>query len=338
MNNIKLLKKYGYIIILCCLLVLTSTANASCTTTSSTGSLNNIDAKTLPVAFDGTYAGGQFVIIPSSIELATKMPESPDKILVYKLNTMNDACIRNIANKLGFPNSSLIKIEANQDSENLQIYNAVNGDAVLEVSANGYFAARYGDSPSLDSGGITLSEKECITKAQEWLKSHGLYPEEVSKIATGPILQVSTYNIETGFHSENTILTYGISFFTNIGEYQSSLPEAYVEIDTNGEIIEVDLHVQQLKELGYVDIKTAEEAFNKLENVFNNKVANSPEISGCMINFTDFSRLTITKVSIQYSKNGNYIQPIYFFQGTAYFDDGLGTTEEFRGRVDAVIR
>jgi hypothetical protein len=337
MNNIKLFKNHSFIT-LCCLLILTSIVNTSCTTTSSDGSLNNIDVKNLPIVFNGTYAGGQFVIIPTSIELTTKMPESPDKIPVYKINTMNDAYIRNIANKLGFPNSSLIKIEANQDSENLQIYNAVNGEAVLEVSSNGYFAARYGTSPSLDSKSLSFSEQEYITKAQEWLKSHNLYPEDVIRIATGPILQVSTYNIETGYHSDSTILTYGISFFINIGEYQGSLPAAYIEIDANGEIIEVDLHVQQLEELGYVNIKTAEEALNNLENVFNNKVENSPEISGCMINFTDFSSLTITEVSIQYVKSDNYIQPIYFFRGIAFFDDELGTTEEFRGRVDAVIR
>jgi hypothetical protein len=338
MKKTNTIKNYLATIVLISLLAVSTAMTSSCTTSSTNNGLDSIDAKTLPSAFAEISSDSSFAIVPDDIEIATEMPQAPDKMIVYKVIPLDDAYTRDIAFKLGFSDSSLIEINPDKNGGSGQIYNAVNGDATLEVSSNGYFAARYGDSPSLDSGGVTLSEQECITKAQEWLKSHNLYPDEVSRTATGPMLQVSTHNTETGYRSENTVLTYGVSFFTRIGDYESSLPAAYVEIDTNGEIIEVDLHMQQLKELGYVNIITAEEAFNSMQSIFDSEIRNHPENSGCMINITDFSRLSITKVSIQYSKKDNYVQPIYFFYGTAYYNDSLETTEEFRGRVDAVIR
>jgi hypothetical protein len=93
-----------------------------------------------------------------------------------------------------------------------------------------------------------------------------------------------------------------------------------------------------LEEIGYVTIIDAEKALDILTGVLTNEVENSPKISGCLINRGDFNDLVINEVSIQYTKSGNYIQPTYYFCGTAYYDDGLGTVKEFKASIDAVVR
>jgi len=304
-----------------------------------TTNMLTIDAKEIPAVFDDTYTNDSYNdIVPSSIELNTDLPESTDKLIVYKVIPTDYDYANDIALKLGFSGLYELIVESDLKDGSVQAYGAVEGDSTLTVSYNGYFSAQYKALPFDATNVSSLSKQECIDIAQEWLFTKGLYPESVTRIATGPMLQVSTFNVETGYQSENTVLTYGISFFTEIGDYEASLPTVFVEIDTNGTIIGVDLHSQQLEEIGYVTIIDAEKALDILTGVLTNEVENSPKISGCLINRGDFNDLVINEVSIQYTKSGNYIQPTYYFCGTAYYDDGLGTVKEFKASIDAVVR
>jgi hypothetical protein len=342
MNKFVNLKKHWITITIICLAIASIIAIYPLILSTTTDEYNGIpiaDAKEIPDVFDDVNPNSLYNdIVPSTIELDTVLPMAPDKLIIYKVIPVDYDYAKDIALKLGFSSLYELTEESDSNSENGQAYNAVEGDSILTVSYNGYFSAQYEDLPFDATDASVLSEEECIDIAQEWLYTKGLYPESVTRITTGTMLQVSTFNIETGYQSENTVLTYGVSFFTKIGDYEASLPTVFVEIDTDGTIIGVDLHAQQLEEIGYVTIIDAEKALDILTGVLTNEVENSPKISGCLINRGDFNDLVINEVSIQYTKSGNYIQPTYYFCGTAYYDDGLGTVKEFKASIDAVVR
>ena len=84
-------------------------------------------------------------------------------------------------------------------------------------------------------------------------------------------------------------------------------------------------------------IITPEEAIDIIERYLEGSLEKTASLR-CLANYSNFHRLTINKISIQYSKGaGDFAQPIYLIEGIAAYEGWEGT-DEFKGRVDAVIR
>jgi hypothetical protein len=346
MMKIAKTKRQWLTIFLVCLLAVSSLMVISCSSSGSdTGptieasDVSFIDASTLPKAFENVSSSGISGAPPVEVELDIDMPTFPEQVMVYKLKLMDAAYADEIAQSMGFTGTSEAStIPPDSDNLGAVAFSYTEGDAWLGISYNGVVEAIYGRYPSVSGQVNILSEQECLVTAQGWLKSHHIYPDNVTRISIGPIRQVATVDTETGVISENKITTYAVAFYANIGDYESSGPAAYIEIAENGSIIGVDRQAQRLEPYGYVNLKTPEMALDILETVLTSPLPSPPETSECLVNRRSFDHLSVTDVYLRYSKCNEFVLPIYHFRGDAISAGLPGVVKEFRGRVDAVNR
>jgi hypothetical protein len=291
--------------------------------------------ESVPYVFEGVMQAGVENAPPVEVILDTELPVVPEKVPVYQVQTVDEEYAQALASRLGFndggsrPDNVSDPYVFSRDSGSGRF----EGDAMrLEVYQDGRISM-YGPGPSIKNAPENLPSFEEATKiARDWLVSYNLYPPNVINVEKGGGLVVT--KAATG---ESIPYSTIVKFETSLGDYDVYTPGARVEIGDNGKILHVWVNIAQLKEYGFVSIKTPEAALNLLKARLASLSANPPEARETIINLRYFEQLSLTRVTLQYAYGGGYLQPIYVFEGNAYSEQDPNL-DAFRGKVDAVAR
>jgi hypothetical protein len=176
------------------------------------------------------------------------------------------------------------------------------------------------------------SYEEAVKIAGDWLTYNDLYPAHVSRVEKGGNL--TAQNSVTG---EITSYWVVVKFMTKLGDIDIYSPGALVCVGENGKIMQAEINMTQLKEYETVKLKTPEAALDILKAYLASPLADPAEARECLINLRNFERLTVTRITLQYTPGSGYLQPIYVFQGNAYSQNNPNL-DVFIGKVDAVSR
>jgi hypothetical protein len=316
----------------------TTTKASLTTTTKQTTTETTTSSISLPWVFEGVGGAG-IISEPYDIEfiLNTELPLAVKTLAVYIENEIlvDDDYALNIARQCGFTEDDAVPLIGDTRS----VYSYKNSNANLEIKLDGSISLRT-DTDSSKPENLP-SDEECITIAVGWLESCGLTPENITDIETKSYMDIeeidSTTNSVINKYSVATTVKFKVAL-NGYGLYSSA---ATVVIGENGKIIRADINLPNFEIYTYVDIITAGEALNILESYLEGKLDTGSNTLICLVNQIGFKKLIINDISIQYTKgNTDYLQPVYVFEGTAYFEyeNGVTDTEDFISRVDAVIR
>ncbi len=315
-----------------------TTTKASGTTTTQTTTETSTSSISLPWVFEGVGGAG-IVPEPYDIEftLNTELPAAVDTLAVYVENkiVVDDEYALNIALQCGFSKDDAVPLIGDTRA----VYSYKNGTATLEIKLSGNISFRT-DTDSSKPENLP-SDEECITIAVDWLKSCGLTPENITDIETKSYMDIEERDSATNSLINKYSVATTVKFKVALNGYGLYSSAATVVIGDNGKIIRADINLPNFEIYTYVDIITAGEALNILENYLEGRLETNSDTLICMVNQMGFDRLIINGISIQYTKgNTDYLQPVYVFEGTAYFEyeNALTDTEDFISRVDAVIR
>jgi predicted small secreted protein len=310
----------------------TQTENTTTAETTSTETTTEISSSSisLPCVFEGIMIAGS-PSTPVEITLDTGVPSIPDTLPVYKVIApeVNSQYAWSIAQTLGFAETDAIF----SPGEIRQVYTYQNEIGTLEIEDDGYVNF-YSDYDSSKPENLPTDE-ECIDIATEWLQSCNMYPENITSTNVSNFIEVEEYDTSSHASIKYTVAK-SVVFYVGLNDYGNSFSVSVVIAD-NGKIIKAQADFVNYEEYTTVEIITPDEAIDILERYLEGTLEKTASLK-CLTNYSDFNRLTITKISIQYSTGaGNYAQPIYLIEGTAAYE-GWDGTDEFRGRVDAVVR
>ncbi len=284
----------------------------------------------LPWVFEGIVVHSS-PSTPLEIILNTELPSFPATLPVYTVITpvVNSQYAWSIAQTLGFEEDDAMF----SSGEVKAVYTYQNDNATLEIEDDGYINF-YSDYDSSKPENLPADE-ECIDIAAEWLQSCNMYPENITSINVSNFIEVEEYDTSSHTSIKYTVAK-SVVFYVGLNDYGNSFSVSVVIAD-NGKIINAQADFVNYKEYTTVSIITPEEAIDIIERYLEGTMEKTASLR-CLANYSDFHQLTINKISIQYSKGaGNFAQPIYLIEGTASYE-GWDGTNEFRGRVDAVIR
>jgi hypothetical protein len=284
----------------------------------------------LPWVFEGMVIPGS-PSTPVEITLDTEVPSIPDTLPVYKVIApeVNSQYAWSIAQTLGFEEDDAMF----SPGEEREVYTYRNDDATLEIEDDGYINF-YSDYDSGKPENLPTDD-ECIGIAANWLKSCDMYPENITSANVSNFIEVEEYDTSSHTSIKYTVAK-SVAFYVGLNDYGNSFSVSVVIAD-NGKIIKAQADFINYEEYTAVSIITPEEAIDILERYLEGTLEKTASLK-CLTNYSDFNRLTITKISIRYSTGaGNYAQPIYLIEGIASYE-GWDGTDEFRGRVDAVVR
>lgn len=315
-----------------------TTTKVSGTTTTNTKTETTTSSIFLPWVFEGVGGVG-IVPEPYDIEfiLETELPTVVDSLAVYIENktVVDDVYALNIALQCGFNEGDAVPLVGDTRS----VYSYKNGTATLEIKLNGSISFRT-DTDSSKPENLPTDE-ECITIAIGWLESCGLTPENILDIETKSYMDVQEIDKVTNSVIDQYSVGTTVKFKGALNGYRLYSSAASVVIGDNGKIIRADINLPNYEIYTYVDIIAPGEALNILENYLEGRLGTNSNTLICMVNQMGFKKLKIKNISIQYTKgNTDYLQPVYVFEGTAYFEyeNAITDTEDFISRVDAVIR
>jgi hypothetical protein len=301
---------------------------SSTTTGTTTGSTTN--STPLPWVFEGIVVHSS-PSTPVEIILNTEMPSYPATLPVYTVITpvVNSAYAWRVAQTLGFDEGDALF----SSGEVRKVYTYQDNNAILEIEDDGYinFHSDYDSSKPLN----LPTDEECIAIATDWLISCNMYPENIASTNVSNFIEIEEYNTDTKESTKYTVAK-SVVFYIGLNDYGNSF-SVYVVIGDNGKIIKAEADFINYDEYTTVSIITPEQAIDIIESYLEGTLEKTASLR-CLTNYSNFHRLTINKISIQYSKGaGNYAQPIYLIEGIASYE-GWDGIDEFRGRVDAVIR
>ena len=307
-----------------------TTTKDSETTTKQTATETSTSSLSLPWVFEGIISPG-LPSTPVEISLNTDLPSFPETLPVYTVITpnVNSQYAWSIAQTLGFEEGDAMF----SPGEIRQVYTYQNDNATLEIESDGYINFR----SNYDSGKPENlpTDEECINIANEWLQSCDMYPENIVSTSVSNFIELEEYDTSSHTSIKYTVAK-SVVFYVGLNDYGNSFSVSVVIAD-NGRIIKAQADFINYEEYTTVSIITPEEAIDIIESYLEGTLEKTESLR-CLTNYSDFHRLTINKISIQYAKGtGDYAQPIYLIEGIAAYE-GWDGTNEFRGRVDAVIR
>ena len=307
-----------------------TTAKASGTTSTQTTTETSTGLISLPWVFEGIIIHG-LPDTPVEIILNTELPSYPATLPVYTVITpvVNSSYAWGIAQTLGFEKGDALFSQG----EVRKVYTYQNNNATLEIEDDGYINFR-SDYDSSKPENLPTDD-ECIGIAANWLKSCNMYPENITSTNVSNFIEIEEYNTDTKESNKYTVAK-SVVFYVGLNDYGNSFSVSVVIAD-NGKIIKAQADFVNYEEYTTVEIITPEEAIDIIERYLEGSLEKTASLR-CLANYSNFHRLTINKISIQYSKGaGDFAQPIYLIEGIAAYEGWEGT-DEFKGRVDAVIR
>jgi len=272
---------------------------------------------------------------PSEVNLNTDLPDAPAKLTVYKIirPVVDEDYARDIAQRLDY-NENLIETMDNSSYPH-NGYRFFKGTKALLIYEDGTVSISDTDFPMKPSSLPT--DQECINIAREWLESHGFYPENVIDVETSPII----IHVAQGLTFSKFTAATGITFRIGIDGYELYGMGACVLVGEGGEIIKVMIKTPEFEKYSTVSVQQPEAALSNFRGYLDNPQqfwADTPE---CLIdNLSPI--MSIDSASLMYFCMLNdditqptYAQPVYFFEGQGYKEDG-SEAYSFTGRVDAV--
>lgn len=307
-----------------------TTTKASGTTTTQTTTETSTSSISLPWVFEGIISHSS-PSTPVEIIMNTELPSFPATLPVYTVITpvVDSQYAWSIAQTLGFEEDDALF----SSGEVRAVYTYQNNNATLEIESDGYINFR-SDYDSSKPENLPTDE-ECIDIAADWLISCDMYPENIVSTKVSNFIEIEEYDTSSHTSIKYTVAK-SVVFYVGLNDYGNSFSVSVVIAD-NGKIIKAQADFINYKEYMTVSIITPEEAIDIIERYLEGTLEKTASLR-CLTNYSDFHQLTINKISIQYSKGaGDYAQPIYLIEGTASYE-GWDGTNEFRGRVDAVIR
>ena len=302
------------------------------------GLLTSCFQEPVPYVFEGIMQPGVENAPPVEVILEAELPAVPEKLPVYKIESIDDKYISSLARRLGFNHQPGRPDDTNgpytyiQDKDYQPGTKLPDGTQWMEVYKNGNINIFTEGARKISGTPVTLpSFEEAKQIAADWLNSRDLYPANVTGVKKGGGLVI------TGASGESMPYSLIVIFQTGVAGYGISTPAASIEIGENGVIIGAYINVTRLKEYETVSIKSPEAALDILKTRLSSPLADPPEARESVINLRSFERLNITRVTLQYATGGGYLQPIYVFEGGA-FSSLSSEPETFKGKVDAVLR
>lgn len=275
-----------------------------------------------PSPFERITQLGVMNVTEHEVILDTTLPSLPEKIMVYEVikPIIDEKFAYMIANKLGF-NGELVPVK---QGEFRWAYSFINGTHILEVELDGSIALYLKELPKI---GKLPTEEECISIAEKWLKEHGFYSQNISKVKVKPSLMY-----------DNEVKVIGVSFWIKIGDFTLNNLGPYIGVTYNGLIHEIRLTIYDIesytnfKPYSNFKLKNPIHALKILKAYLDSGgILPEGQPSNCITNYIVFNKLIIKKISLEYYYSEKYIQPVYVFEGEA---DG----EDFIGIVDAIDR
>jgi hypothetical protein len=288
----------------------------------------------IPAAFDNVISAGSAGNPKAEIILNADFPVVPDSMLVYSINksVYNDSSAEAIARQLGFTgNPAPLKT-----GEKRVVYSYNDGSNILEIYPDGRVNL-YGPSNLNNTVVNELTGEECKSIAQDWLTSHNFLPENIIRETVTANMTVATADAGTGPVGIATPLTKIVRFFTSINNVEIHLPGAAVTISADGEVTDAYINLYRVAKLGEYSLISPQTAFDILKDYVTSTDYNPPEMKECLVNIRGFQKLEINSVSLKYSSDGDFMRPLYIFNGVA-FAESFPAGEDFIGRVDALVR
>jgi hypothetical protein len=292
----------------------------------------------VPYIFEGIMQPGIVNAPPVEVVLDTVLPAAPEKLKVYRIEMIDEKHIDDLARRLGFdcmpgqpddPDGPYTFIQGHDYQPGTRL---PDGTQWIEVYKDGTLQL-FTEGISLSNApGNLPSFEEAEIIAGDWLVLNELYPAGVTKAEKGTGLVV--IGDDTGLITTHSVT---VRFQVELGDYAIYTHVASVEIGENGKILSAYINIIQLKEYEIVPVKSPEAALNLLKARLASPLADPPEARESVINLRSFNGLTVTRVTLQYTSGGGYLQPVYVFEGSAFSTLEPGT-ETFKGKVDAVIR
>ena len=292
---------------------------------------------TLPYVFENVKQAGVANAPPVDVNLSTDFPTEPDSVMVYTVENVDLDYINSLAKRLGFVNKSSIPDNGNGPHTFLEgvdykpMTAAPPNTEVLEIYQDGRIwmrgSIKIGNSPK-----SLPSFDEAVKIARDWLVTNDLYPANVTSIQKGGSLTV-----QDSVTGETTTYWVTVKFNTRLGDIDLYSPSAMVCVGENGKIVQAFVTMTQLREYQSVKLKTPQAALNILKGYLSSPLAEPAEARECLVTLRNFARLTVTRISLEYVQNADYLQPVYVFYGSAYNQKSYNP-DAFTGKVDAVVR
>jgi hypothetical protein len=292
----------------------------------------------VPYVFEGIMQPGIENVSPVEVVLAADLPPAPEKLLVYKIATVDEEYITVLARRLGFnggpdyPDGRSGLYTYVQESNYRTGSSLSEGIRLLEISADGSLQLLTTGTNTGNGDAHLPSLEEAEKIARDWLTSNDLCPAIDAEAKKSGGLKVTATTIEAG-----TPYSLVVKFQAGLGGYNIYTPVATVEIGDNGQIIGAYINIVRLNEYDTVSIRSPEAALSLLQARLSSPLADPPEARESVINLRDFEQLTLTRVTLQYTSGGGYLQPVYVFDGDA-FSKLKPEPEIFKGKVDAALR
>lgn len=293
--------------------------------------------KTLPYVFEGVVQTGVEGAPPVEVVLDTELPTVPDKIPVYRVKLVDEQYISDLAKRMGFDNEPGRRDDGSRGYvkgwDYVPMTAAPPDSERLEIYQDGSIRIWLGRVNLQETPKNMPSFEVAVKIARDWLISRDLYPADVNRVEKGGGLVVTSAQSGTSTVYSQVVKFKG-ALPMDIDMYP---PSATVTIGDNGRILEAYISMTQLEEYGAVSLKTPESALEILKSRLASPLAEPPEARESIITMRNFGRLSIISVTLQYTKTGGYMQPIYIFTGIAYSTTGT-RLDNFVGKVDAVAR
>jgi hypothetical protein len=288
--------------------------------------------------FEGIMQPGIVNAPPVEVVLDTVLPAAPNKLKVYRIETIDEKYIDDLAHRLGFnympgqPDDSNGPYTFIQGQDYQPGTRLPDGTQWIEVYKDGSLQLFTEGISFSNAPGNLPSFEEAEIIAGDWLVLNELYPAGVTEAKKGNGLVVT--GDDTGLITPHSVT---VRFQVELSDYAIYTHAASVEVGENGKILSAYINIMQLKEYEIVLIKSPEAALNLLKARLASPLADPPEAWESVINLRSFDRLSVTRVTLQYTSGGGYLQPVYVFEGSA-FSTLEPSSETFKGKVDAVIR
>jgi len=280
------------------------------------GELSSESWDALPSPFEGITQFGVRNVPEHDVILEASMPSVPKELMVYRVlkPDVDEKFASRIADNFGF-NGELVPTKS---GEPRMAYVFTNDTHILEVELDGSIRLY---RKNLPESGELPTEEECITIAENWLRSHGIYSADLKLAGVGISL------IRNGKPA-----AVGVRFMRSIDGIPIRNAIAYVSVTYDGLIQEVMLTIYDAKPYAAFKLKTPDTALKILKAYLDSGgITPEGQPRECIANYILFKRLIVRNVTLEYFLGKEYVQPVYVFQGEA---DG----EEFTGIVDAINR
>jgi hypothetical protein len=274
--------------------------------------------------------GGGYGNPDADIQLDAVFADFPEQMVVYQVKQVDDARAQYIAGLFGLENDPVPLIGAER-----RVYSYADDEQVLEINFDGRL--RLYQRQSTANLPVSLpGDEECIDIAEEYLRSKGLFPDNVVRIVVG-VSQTITTVVAGSEPGAEIPMRMSVRFYATNNVYETDVTR--VTIGDKGRVLELSCNNLELDKYGVVRLKTPEAAYDMLTAYLKDGTFPPPPNHEIIVNWRGEKLTIIRSLTIEYATPAStfFYQPVYVFEGDVYLA-GQADPEHFIGRVDAIQR